>query len=115
VQPGGPVFEKEEKTIKTANGPVMLTPVLPAAGFICPCHGGAYDQEGNRIAGPPVRALNRFEFAIVEDHLVLGDMYSVAKVDGSGASAKIHKYDLAGPGQHVDGPEQLLYPLQPPH
>jgi hypothetical protein len=42
-------------------------------------------------------------------------MYSVAKVDGSGASAKIHKYDLAGPGQHVDGPEQLLYPLQPPH
>jgi Rieske Fe-S protein len=115
VQAGGPVFDKESKTVKSGSGEVDLTPALPAAGFICPCHGGAYDQEGNRIAGPPVRALNRFEFAIVEDHLVLGDMYSVAKVDGSGASAKIHKYDLAGPGQHVDGPEQLLYPLQPPH
>ena len=115
VQAGGPVFDKESKTVKSGSGEVDLTPALPAAGFICPCHGGAYDQEGNRIAGPPVRALNRFEFAIVEGHLVLGDMYSVAKVDGSGASAKIHKYDLAGPGQHVDGPEQLLYPLQPPH
>jgi Rieske Fe-S protein len=115
VQAGGPVFDKESKTVDSGSGAVDLTPALPAAGFICPCHGGAYDQEGNRIAGPPVRALNRFEFSIVDGHLVLGDMYSVAKVDGSGATAQIHKYDLAGPGQHVDGPEQLLYPLQPPH
>ena len=26
-----------------------------------------------------------------------------------------HAYKLAGPGQHVDGWEQILYPLQPPH
>jgi Rieske Fe-S protein len=115
VQSGGPVFDKQSKTVKTKNGPVDLIPALPAAGFICPCHGGAYDQEGNRIAGPPVRALNRFEFSIVDGRLVLGDMYSVAKVDGSGASAKIVKYELAGPGQHVDGPEAWLYPAQPPH
>jgi Rieske Fe-S protein len=115
VQSGGPVFDKQSKTVKTANGDVDVTPALPAAGFICPCHGGAYDQEGNRIAGPPVRALNRFEFSIVNGHLVLGNMYSVAKVEGSGASAKIVKYELAGPGQHVDGPEAWLYPAQPPH
>jgi Rieske Fe-S protein len=115
VQAGGPVFDKQSKTVRSGSGEVDLIPALPAAGFICPCHGGAYDQEGNRIAGPPVRALNRFEFSIVDGNVVLGDMYSVSKVDGSGASAKIHKYDLAGPGQHVDGPEQLLYPLQPPH
>jgi Rieske Fe-S protein len=115
VQPGGPVFDKDEKTIKTANGDVLLTPVLPAAGFICPCHGGSYDQEGNRIAGPPVRGLDRYEFDIVNGRLILGDLYSVVKVEGSGKTAKIEKVNLHGPGQHADGIESWMYPLQPPH
>jgi menaquinol-cytochrome c reductase iron-sulfur subunit len=115
VQSGGPVFDEQKKDLKTASGDIDLIPALPAAGFICPCHGGAYDQEGNRTAGPPVRALNRFEFSIREGRLVLGDMYAVAKVEGSGKSAEITKYELAGPGQHVDGPEAWLYPVQPPH
>ena len=115
VQPGGPVFQKEEKTIKTANGDVLMTPVLPAAGFICPCHGGSYDQEGNRIAGPPVRGLDRYEFDIVNGRLILGDLYSVVKVEGSGKTARIKKVELHGPGQHASGPESWLYPLQPPH
>ncbi|HSS81207.1 MAG TPA: Rieske (2Fe-2S) protein [Gaiellaceae bacterium] len=115
VQPGGPVFQQDEKTIKTDNGDVLITPVLPAAGFICPCHGGSYDQEGNRIAGPPVRGLDRYEFDIVKGRLVLGDLYSVVKVEGSGKSARIKKVELHGPGQHADGPESWLYPLQPPH
>jgi menaquinol-cytochrome c reductase iron-sulfur subunit len=115
VQPGGPVFQQQEKTVKTRNGDVNITPVLPAAGFICPCHGGSYDQEGNRIAGPPVRGLDRYEFDIVDGRLVLGNLYSVAKVEGAGKTAKIEKAELHGPGQHIDGPESWLYPLQPPH
>jgi Rieske Fe-S protein len=115
VQPGGPVFQDKEKTVKTGNTDVTLIPALPAAGFICPCHGGTYDQEGNRTAGPPVRGLDRYEFSIIRGHLILGNLYSVGSVDGSGATAKIHKYELAGPGQHVDGPEAWFYPLQPPH
>jgi menaquinol-cytochrome c reductase iron-sulfur subunit len=115
VQAGGPLFEGQKKVEKTANGEVTLIPALPAAGFICPCHGGAYDQEGNRTAGPPVRGLDRYEFLIREGRLVLGNTYSVAYVDGAGASARIHRYELSGPGQHVDGPEAWLYPLQPPH
>jgi len=115
VQSGGPVFDGRKKDLKTASGDIDLIPALPAAGFICPCHGGAYDQEGNRTAGPPVRALNRFEFSIRDGRLVLGDMYAVSKVEGSGKSAEIVKYELAGPGQHVDGPEAWLYPAQPPH
>ena len=115
VQAGGPLFEEQKKTEKTANGEVTLIPALPAAGFICPCHGGAYAQEGNRTAGPPVRGLDRYEFLIRKGRLVLGNTYSVAYVDGAGASAKIHRYELSGPGQHVDGPEAWLYPLQPPH
>ena len=115
VQTGGPLFEDQKKVEKTANGEVTLIPALPAAGFLCPCHGGAYDQEGNRIAGPPVRGLDRFEFRIRNGRLILGNTYSVAKVDGAGARARIKRYVLTGPGQHVDGPEAWLYPLQPPH
>ena len=115
VQAGGPLFEDKQKTVKTKSGEVTLIPALPAAGFICPCHGGAYDSEGNRIAGPPVRGLDRYEFSIINGHLILGNTFSVAEVTGTGKSAKIKKYELAGPGQHVDGIESWMYPLQPPH
>jgi Rieske Fe-S protein len=115
VQPGGPSFDAKEKKVTTKNGEVALIPSLPAAGFICPCHGGSYDQEGNRIAGPPTHALNRYEFSIVDGRLVLQNLFSVAKVKGTGADAKIKAYGLAGPGQHIDGPEAWLYPVQPPH
>ena len=114
VQPNGPMFDAKKVEQHTKSGPVSLTPTLPAGGFGCPCHGGQYDQEGNRTAGPPVRALNRYEFYIRNGRLYLGKTFSVAEVTGTGANAKIKKYRLAGPGQHVDGFEQILYPLQPP-
>jgi Rieske Fe-S protein len=116
VQPGGLVQPTKAKTFQTTGGEVVTTtPVLGVSSFNCPCHGGAYDSEGNRTAGPPVRALDRFEFTIKNGHLILGRNYSVSHVDGSGAQAKIHKYDLTGPGQHVTGWEQIFYPIQPPH
>jgi Rieske Fe-S protein len=98
----------------TANGPVKLDPVVPA-GYGCPCHGGQYDPEGNRIAGPPVRALDRYAFEIDNGRLILLSTYSVSHVVGTGAAAKIYRYKESGPGEHVDGPEQWFYPLQPPH
>jgi menaquinol-cytochrome c reductase iron-sulfur subunit len=114
VQPNGPMFETRKVEQSTKNGKVTLIPTLPAGGFGCPCHGGQYDQEGNRTAGPPVRALDRYEFYIRNGRLALGKTYSVSKVNGSGASARIKKYRETGPGQHVDGWEQWFYPLQPP-
>ena len=110
VQANGPIG----KTSATANGPVRLIQSTPA-GFGCPCHGGQYDTEGNRTAGPPVRALDRYAFEIVNGRLILLSTYSVSHVDGTGAQAQIHKYKLTGPGEHVDGPEQWFYPIQPPH
>jgi quinol---cytochrome c reductase iron-sulfur subunit, bacillus type len=116
VQPNGPVFGDKKKTARTAPGEVVsITPTIPAGGFGCPCHGGQYDTEGNRKAGPPVRALDRYEFSVVDGHLVVHGTYSVSHVEGAGASAIIHKSTLAGPGEHIDGPEQILYPVQPPH
>ena len=105
--PGNP------KKITTAAGSVTITPVASVSGFQCPCHGGAYDAEGNRVAGPPVRALDRYAFLIRNGKLVLAKRYSVGHVTGTGAQAKIFSYKRYDPGQHVDGLEQFLWPLPP--
>jgi Rieske Fe-S protein len=110
VQPNGPLFDDKKKEF----GHVTLIPTQPA-GFGCPCHGGQYDTEGNRTAGPPVRALDRYSFSIRNGRLYLGKPYSVGKVDGAGATAKIEKWAYAFPGEHVNGIESWLYPIQPPH
>jgi Rieske Fe-S protein len=115
VQPNGPILEEDKKVHKSSSGTdVTVIPMIPAGGFGCPCHGGQYDQEGNRTAGPPVRALDRYKYSIVHGHLVLNGTYSVEKVEGTGAAATIYKHPLHGPGQHVDGIESWLYPWQPP-
>ena len=116
VQPNGPVQDDQEKVVKGVKGQrVTMIPTIPAGGFGCPCHGGQYDPEGNRTAGPPVRALDRYQYSIVGGRLILGTPFSVSEVDGEGKNAQIHAYKLAGPGEHVDGWEQILYPIQPPH
>ena len=109
VQPNGAIQYKKVSTYKD----VTKLPVNPS-GFGCPCHGGQYDTEGNRIAGPPVRALDRYSFSIVNGHLMVGKPFSVAYVVGTGAGAKIHAATLAFPGQPVSGIESWLYPIQPP-
>jgi Rieske Fe-S protein len=113
VQANGPQLGKT-KQVKGANGEVTFIPTQPA-GFGCPCHGGQYDIEGNRTAGPPVRALDRYAYKIQNGRLILLKEFSVGKVVGQGSRAVIYKYRLAGPGEHVDGPEQWFYPLNPPH
>jgi Rieske Fe-S protein len=116
VQPNGPVQDNQTKEVQGKEGQrITMIPAIPAGGYGCPCHGGQYDIEGNRVSGPPVRALDRYAFEVVDGHLILGTPYSVSHVEGEGKDAEIHSYKLAGPGQHVDGLEQVLYPLQPPH
>jgi len=112
--PTGAILGMKTLTETTKNGKVTLVPVVPA-GFGCPCHGGQYDTEGNRTAGPPVRGLDRYNFEIDNGRLILLSTYSVGKVVGTGAQAKIYKYKEFGPGEHVNGWEQILYPLVPPH
>jgi len=112
--PSGAILGLPTVKTTTKNGAISFSPTVPA-GFGCPCHVGQYDTEGNRTAGPPVRALDRYDYSIKDGRLVLLSTYSVAKVDGTGAQAKIHKYKPVGPGEHVDGVEQVFYPLNPPH
>ena len=108
VQPNGPIDEGAKKNV---NG-VELRPVL-AQSFGCPCHGGLYDAEGNRQAGPPVRSMDRYSFSIKDGRLVLGELYAVGNVSGTGASATISRYPWSTPGTHVDGIEAWLYPIVP--
>ena len=113
VQPNGPVADKptDVKTDRQGNVVLKLTPAKPA-GFGCPCHGGQYDTEGNRTAGPPVRALDRYEFSIINGHLVLGAR--LQRRQGQGRRARTRRSRstaLHNPGQHVDGPEAWLWPI----
>jgi Rieske Fe-S protein len=116
VQPNGLVQDNKQQVVRSKGGQrITLIPMIPAGGFGCPCHGGQYDTEGNRTSGPPVRALDRFQYSIVNGHLVLGTTFSVAEVQGEGKNAVIYKYRLHGPGEHVDGVEGWFYPVDPPH
>jgi Rieske Fe-S protein len=117
VQVNGLTLENQKKQLHVPPDglPVELTPTQAASGFGCPCHGGQYDTEGNRTAGPPVRALDRYSYLIRDGRLVLIETFSVGEVEGEGADATIIKYDWVNPSVHVDGPEQVLYPLEPPH
>lgn len=111
TQPQG--LPGDMQQVETSTRPVDITPVAGVSGFGCPCHGGAYDDEGNRTAGPPVRSLDRYQFSIKNGSLWLGTPFSVGNVTGSGADAVIEAYDISDPGVHVDGPEQIFYPYVP--
>jgi len=113
TQPNGPLLSQRHSVERGASGEVGLVPTLAAAGFGCPCHGSQFDTEGNRTAGPAPRALDRYEFSIRNGRLWLGPIYSVSRVDGAGATAKLHRFGRLGAGEPATGPESLLYPADP--
>jgi Rieske Fe-S protein len=113
TQPNGPLFSQKRKAERTNGGEVALVPAQPA-GFGCPCHGSQFDNEGNRTAGPAPRALDRYEYSIRNGRLWLGRLYSVSRVEGTGAQARIHSFALKGAGEPAAGPEAWLYPIDPP-
>jgi quinol---cytochrome c reductase iron-sulfur subunit, bacillus type len=113
TQPNGPLFTTQRRAERTASGEVGLVPAQPA-GFGCPCHGSQFDNEGNRTAGPAPRALDRYEFSIRNGRLWLGRLYSVSRVDGTGAQARIHAFALKADGEPATGPEAWLYPVDAP-
>lgn len=42
-----------------------------AKQFLCPCHGGAYDMDGQVVAGPPPHPLQRIEARVEDGHVVV--------------------------------------------
>jgi len=83
-------------------------------GFGCPCHGGQYNKQGQRIAGPPIRPLDRFQWQLKnnDSELWITQRWSV----DFNSNGQIHYYDVKGPGQPVTVPfggstvANILYP-----
>jgi menaquinol-cytochrome c reductase iron-sulfur subunit len=45
---------------------------FPQSGlFMCPCHGGAYYQDGSRASGPPERGLFEYNYKIESGQLLI--------------------------------------------
>ncbi len=62
---------------------------VPAAErFICPCHGGVYDLLGRRVAGPPVRPLDRF-YTRVADGIRADRLRASASTASCAASPRV--------------------------
>ena len=40
--------------------------------FICPCHAGIFDLEGNVVSGPPPRPLQKFAVRVDGGNIVIG-------------------------------------------
>jgi len=45
-----------------------------AVQFQCPCHGGRFNEDGKRIAGPPPRPLDRYEIKSEAGMLKIGKL-----------------------------------------
>jgi Rieske Fe-S protein len=48
--------------------------------FLCPCHGGAYYEDGSRASGPPERGLFEYKYKLAGSSLMIhaGDMPTLA-------------------------------------
>ena len=47
---------------------------INAQQFLCPCHGGKFDKDGQRIAGPPPRPLDRYEVKVINGQIRIGKL-----------------------------------------
>jgi Rieske Fe-S protein len=79
--------------------------VKASSTFICPCHGGVYDFEGQVIGGPPVRPLDRFQTRITNGQLEIGPRYSV--------TSDLEPVRARDPGEFTGGIWEYLYPPRP--
>jgi menaquinol-cytochrome c reductase iron-sulfur subunit len=79
--------------------------VEASGNFICPCHGGVYGFLGERIGGPPVRPLDRFQTRVTNGQVEIGPRYSVTN--------SLDPVRARDPGEFTGGIWNYLYPPRP--
>lgn len=71
--------QEQETVVFSRSCTDLGCPVLWDRGshcFLCPCHGGIFDHNGDRMAGPPDRPLYRYANRVRDDVLEI-DLSSV--------------------------------------
>ncbi len=99
--PGGGDFIALSTRCMHLGCPVRFVPA--SERFICPCHGGVYDFEGQVSGGPPVRPLDRFYTRVRDGQVEIGPRYSV-----NSEFTRFPSY--RDPAQSLDGVGQYIYP-----
>ncbi len=58
--------------------------------FMCPCHGGAYYQDGSRASGPPERGLFQYSYKVADGKLLIkaGEMPTPGQPVANNAGGK---------------------------
>jgi menaquinol-cytochrome c reductase iron-sulfur subunit len=58
--------------------------------FMCPCHGGAYYQDGSRASGPPERGLFQYHYKVEDGKLLIkaGEMPTPGQPVAKNAAGK---------------------------
>ena len=79
--------------------------IQASAKFVCPCHGGVYDDQGAVEGGPPVRPLDRFYTRVNNGRVEVGDRFSL--------NSELERFSPRDPSNHLDGLWQYLYPSRP--
>ena len=79
--------------------------VQSAGNFLCPCHGGVYGFLGERIGGPPVRPLDRFQTRVTNGQVEVGPRFSVTN--------SLDAVRTRDPGEFTGGVWEYLYPPRP--
>ena len=79
--------------------------IQASAKFVCPCHGGVYDSQGQVEGGPPVRPLDRFYTRVTAGRVEVGDRFSL--------NSDLERFAPRDPSNHLDGLWQYLYPSRP--
>ena len=82
--------------------PVRYVPA--AERFICPCHGGVYDNLGKVNGGPPVRPLDRFYTRVRAGRVQIGPRFSV--------NSQLNRFSPRDPAEPLDGIGQYAYPAR---
>ena len=59
-------------TCRPEEGPCPVRWVESTQHFICPCHGGVYDERGAPAGGPPKRRLKRLPATVEGDIVFIG-------------------------------------------
>jgi quinol---cytochrome c reductase iron-sulfur subunit, bacillus type len=79
--------------------------VEASGNFICPCHGGVYGFVGERIGGPPVRPLDRFQTRVTNGQVEIGPRFSVTN--------SLDPVRARDPGEFTGGIWNYIYPPRP--